>query len=154
MGSSIPHIDLYIALCHSIPYWHICWDWYSEMCVTAPFTLPCGSTNSNLKVSQICPIDQIIYHFVAFIQLLLFMCCNTLIFFFVCFVNASAEKMPGFDKVIKTMLYPTMVTAEIYVWIIAAPGMRWWPSRDHLSYLVPHPIKNTTMTKCRSTLFY
>jgi hypothetical protein len=130
------------------------------MCVIAPFTFPCGSTNSNLQVSQIHLIDRIIYHFIAFVQLLLFMGCNIWIFLFICFVNATAERMGGdLGHSIKILLYPTMVAALIYVWIIAATStlgeIGWWPLRDRLSRLVPPSINNATMTKCRwSLLFY
>jgi len=58
----------------------------------------------------------------------------------------------------KIFLYPAMVTVLIYVWIITATGglgeIRWWPSRDRLSRLVPPSIKNATLTKCRWTLLF
>ena len=160
MGSSIPHIDLYISLCYSIPYRQVCRD-HSEMCVIALFTFPCGSTNANLTVFQIRPIDRIIYHFIAFVQLLLFVGCHIWIFLFICFFDVFAERtlMRGdLYHFIKNVLYLTMVTALIYVWIIAATSrlgeMRWWSPRDRLSRLVPPSIKNATMTKCRLTLLF
>ena len=114
-----------------------------------------GSTNSNLKVSQKRPINRIIYHFVAFGQLLLFVGWNIWFFLFICFVNEIAKR-GNLDFLNKIFLYPAMVMVLIYVWIIVATGtlgeMRWWPSRDRLSRLVPPLIKNATITKCRWTL--
>jgi len=125
------------------------------MYVIEPFTFPCGSTNSNLKVSQICSIDWIIYHCIAFIQLLLFMGCNICIFLFYYFVaeipgrEFSSRIYSVSSKFNTTVLYLNMVIGLIHIWIITATGMRWWPSRDHLSHLVPLSIKNTTLMKCR-----
>jgi hypothetical protein len=127
------------------------------MCVIAPFTFPHGSTNSNLKASQRRPIDRIVYHFIAFIQLLLFVGCNIWIFLFYYFGAEIAgrrfSKYGIYPQLSKIVLYPTMVIVWIYVWIIAATGrlgeMRWWPSRDRLSHLVPPSIKNATMIKCK-----
>jgi len=116
-----------------------------------------GSTNSNLKVSQKRPINRIIYHFVAFGQLLLFVGWNIWFFLFICFVNEIAKR-GDLDFLNKIFLYPAMVMVLIYVWIIVATGtlgeMRWWPSRDRLSRLVPPLIKNATITKCRWTLLF
>jgi len=129
-----------------------------ERCVSfAPFTSPRGSTNSNLKVSQGCPIGQIIYHIVAFGQLLLFVGWNIWIYLFVCFLDAIIRRSPGNHLTAKVYLYPPMAIVLIYVWILAATGIllgeiRWWPSRDRLSRLVPPSIKNTTMTKSRWSL--
>jgi len=155
MGSFIPCINLYVALCHSIPYWQVCWD-HSEMCVIAPFTFPCGSTNSNLKVSQRCPIDQIIYHFIAFGQLLLFVGWNVWIFLLVCFLPPMLPDYSDSKFRAKVIIYSPMVIVVICFWITAATGrlgeVRWWPSRDCLFHLVPPSIKNATVTKCRWTL--
>jgi len=129
------------------------------MCVIAPFTFPRGSTNSNLKVSQRHPIDRIIYHFVAFGQLLLFVGWNVWIFLFTCYLDALLlRKSEGGDLFSKIFLYPAVATVLIYIWIIAAIGrlgeIRWWPSRDRLSCLVPPSIKDATMTKCKGTLLF
>jgi hypothetical protein len=127
------------------------------MCVIVPFTFPHGSTNSNLKVSRRRPIDRIIYHFVAFGQFLLFVGWHVWFFLFVCFGYPLAKKALGF-LLLKTLFYPAVVTVLIYVWIIMATGglgeIRWWPSGDRLSRLVPPSIKNATMTKCRWTLLF
>ena len=68
------------------------------------------------------------------------------------------SKYGGYPQLSKIVLYPTMVIVLIYVWTIAATGrlgeMRWWPSRDRLSHLVPLSIKNATMIKCRWSLFF
>jgi len=129
------------------------------MYVIAPFTFPRGSTNSNLKVSQGRPIDRIIYHFVAFGQLLLFVGLNVWIFLFACLVDAIFKRLEK-NPYIKFLLYqPATAIVLICVWILAATGrllgeIRWWPSRDRLSRLVPPSIKNATMTKCRWTLLF
>ncbi|KIM43591.1 hypothetical protein M413DRAFT_25929 [Hebeloma cylindrosporum] len=104
------------------------------------------------RLSQRRPIDRIIYHFVAFGQLLLFVGWNDWIFLFVYFVNSIAEREAGdVLLVIQILLYPATVTVLVYTWIIAATGRlgetRWWPSRDRLSRLVPPSITNATMTK-------
>jgi hypothetical protein len=117
---------------------------------------PCGSTNPNLKVSQRCPIDQIIYHLITFGQLLLFVGLNIWILLVTCFLDAYYNKHDDSDMVNKFFIRPSMAIVLIYVWIIAATGrlgeIKWWPSRDHpLSRLVPSSIKNATMTKCRWT---
>ena len=129
------------------------------MYVIAPFTSPHGSTNSNLKVSQRRPIDRIIYHFIAFGQLLLFVGWNVWIFHVICAFSTIEERRGGNDILVIVPLYSPVVIVSIYVWILAATGtlgeIRWWPSRDRLSRLVPPSIKNATMTKCRwSLLFY
>ena len=127
------------------------------MCVIVPFTFPHGSTNSNLKVSQRHPIDRIIYHFVAFGQLLLLLGWHVWFFLFVCFGYPMAKRVLGF-LLLKILFYPAVVTVLIYVWIFIATGglgeIRWWPSRDRLSRLVPLSIKNATMTKCRWILWF
>jgi hypothetical protein len=123
-----------------------------------PFTFPCSSTNSNLKVSQRRPIDRIIYHFVAFGQLLLFMGLNLWTFLFVCFVGAIFQRSTRSDLWSKLLLYPGMGMMLVCIWIIAATGrfgeVRWWPSKDRLSRLVPPSIANATMIKCRRTLLF
>lgn len=132
------------------------------MCVVMLFTFSHGSTNSNLKVSQRSPLARIIYHCIAFGQLLLFVFCNIWIILFVCFTEAfyKSQSQHGDDfEVTKFILYLGMVIVLIHIWIVAATGglgeIRWWPSRDRLSGLVPPSIKNTTMMKCRwSLLFY
>ena len=115
------------------------------------FTFPCGSTNSNLKVSQRRPIDRIIYHLVAFGQLLLLVSCHVWIFLFVCLSDPIVQKWGGNNPSNMyniLLLYPGTVIVLIYVWIIAATGtlgeIRWWSST----------IKNATVTKCRWTLFF
>jgi hypothetical protein len=129
------------------------------MCIITPFTFPCGSTNSNLKVSQRHPIDQIIHHFIAFGQLLLFVGWNVWIFLFVFFVRAMLRRGgDDSDVLCKIFIYPGMVSVLIYTWIMAATGrlgeIRWWPSRDRMSRLIPPSIKNATMTKCRWSLLF
>jgi hypothetical protein len=132
------------------------------MYVIVSFTFPLGSTNLNLEVSKRHPIDRMIYHLVAFGQLLLFMCWHIWIFLFVCFVDAIIRRTnvkANVDLETKFILYPGTAIVLIYVWILAATGgfgeIRWWPSRDCLFCLVPSSIKNATMTKCRwSLLFY
>ena len=122
--------------------------------------LPCGSTNSNLKVSRRHPIDWIIYHCIAFGQLLLFVGWHIWIFLFVYFVDGIIRRTNDTEAIVyvltKFILYPGTVIVLIYVWIIAATGalgeIRWWPSRDHLSRLVPPSIKNVTRTKSMWTL--
>jgi hypothetical protein len=155
MGS-YPRIDHYVTLCHSIPYRQV-HRGRSEMCVIMPFTFSRGSTNSNLKVSQRRPMDRIIYHFIAFGQLLLFVGWNVWIFLFVFFLDAIFKNHRA-DPSRKFILYPAMAIVLIYVWIIAATGrlgkIRWWPSRDRLSRLVPPSIKNGAVTKCRWPLLF
>jgi len=79
------------------------------------------------------------------------------IFLFVCLVDAILKRGKA-ELYSKIFLYPAMVMLLIYVWIIVAIGrlgeIRWWPSRDRLSRLVPPSIKNATMTKCRWTLLF
>jgi len=106
------------------------------------------------KVSQRCPIDRIIYHFIAFGQLLLFVGLNIWIFLVTCFLGAFFKKHGNGDDDVNKIFYPSMAIVLIYVWIIAVTGrlgeIRWWPSRDHaMSLLVPRSIKDMTMTKCR-----
>ena len=122
------------------------------MCVIVPSTSSGGSTNSSLKVSQKHPIDQIIYHFIAFGQLLLFIGWHIWSFLFVCIViaiQAEQNRSVHFNRI---MLYLGMAIILIYIWILAAHGrfgeIRWWPSGNHL--FCPS-IKNMTMTKCRWT---
>ena len=122
------------------------------------FTPPYGTTNSILKVSQRHPIDRIIYHFIAFGQLVLFVGWNVWIFLFILLLDGIAEKKGDvYPLLIKVILYPQVVTVLIYTWIITATGrlgeIRWWPSRDCLSRLVPPLIKNTILTKCQWSLF-
>jgi hypothetical protein len=125
------------------------------MCVIVPIIFPCSSTNSNLKVS---PIDRIIYYFAAFGQLLLFIGLHIWAVLFALFADViQAQK----DVLLlsKILRYQGLVLMLIYVWILAATGrfgeIKWWPSHDRLSCLVPPSIKNMTMTKCRwSLLFY
>ena len=128
------------------------------MCVVVPFKFARDSANSNLKVSQRHPIDRIIYHFVAFGQLLLFVGWNVWIFLFAYFATALSQKIPGGDPFSRYLFYPALVMVSIFVWIIAATGrlgeIRWWPSKDRLARLVPPSIKNATMTKCRWTLLF
>ena len=129
-----------------------------ERCASLhPFTFPHGSANSKLKVSQRRPIDRTIYHFVAFGQLLLFVGWHVWIFLFVCLVDAILKRHEA-ELYSKIFLYPAMVMVLIYVWIIVAIGglgeIRWWPSQDRLSRLVPPSIKSATMTKCRWTLLF
>ena len=101
-------------------------------------------------------MDRIIYHFIAFGQLLLFVGWNVWIFLFVCFLDAIFENH-GADLPRKFILYPAVAIVLIYVWIVAATGrlgkIRWWPSRDRLSRLVPPSVKSMAMTKCRWSFF-
>ena len=154
MGS-YPRISHCVTLCHSIPYRQV-HRGRSEMCVIMPFTFPRGSTNSSLKVCQRRPMDRMIYHSIAFGQLLLFVGWNVWIFLFVFFLDAIFKNHRA-DLSRKFILYPAMAIVLIYVWIIAATGrlgkIRWWPSRDRLSPLVPPSIKSMAMTRCRWSLF-
>ena len=157
MGSH-PCINLYVIPSNSILHQQIS-QGHSEMCVIVPSTFPHGSTNSNLKVSQRPPIDRIVYHFFAFGQLLLFVGWHVWVFLFVFFVNAMTKRYGGYLRLLSQIfLYPGMIIFLIHSWIIAATGrlgeIRWWPSRGHLSHLVPPSIKNMTMTKCRCTLLF
>ena len=132
-----------------------------ERCASliAPFTFPSVSTNSHLKVSQRRPIDRIIYHFIAFGQLLLFVGLHVWIFLYACFGDEYVTRVNGPSPTLIKFIYSGMVIAVVYAWILAATGrfgeIRWWPSRDRLSRLVPPSIKNATITKCKcSLLFY
>ena len=123
--------------------------------------LPCGSANSNLKVSQRPPIDRIICHFVAFGQVLLFVGWHIWIFLLVYFVDETLRKIdvPALaDFETQFILYPSTVVVLIYTWVIAATGglgeSRWWPSRGRLSRFIPPSMKNATMTKCMWTLLF
>ena len=91
-----------------------------------PFTFSCGSTNLNLKVSQRHPIDRIIYHFVAFGQLILFIGLQVWIFLLVHFIDEGLKGIVEGDLFreisLKIFLYPPMVMALIYIWSIAANG--------------------------------
>ena len=126
------------------------------MCVIVPFTFSGGSTNSNLKVSQRHPVDQIIYHFIGFGQLLVFIGWHIWSFLFVCIVNAIKAEQNQSSLITKIMLYLGMAIVLVYIWILAATGrfgeIRWWPSGDHLSSLISPSIQNMTITKCRWTL--
>jgi hypothetical protein len=123
------------------------------MCVIVPFTFPNRSTKLNLKVSQRRPIDRIIYHIVAFGQLLLFMSWNVWIF-----LAIYCETLSSIIPDMKFLFYSDLLMASILVWIIASTGkhgeIRWWPSKDRFSRLVPPSIKNATMTKGRWTLLF
>jgi hypothetical protein len=120
--------------------------------VIPSFTFHHGNTNSNIKASQRHPIDWMIYHFVAFGQLLLFAGCNIWIFFIGSFALAEPDNRNP-NPIAKILDPLAVVIALLYVWITAATGrfgkIRWWPSRDHLSCLIPLSIKNATVTKCR-----
>ena len=111
-----------------------------------------------IKVSQNHPIDRIIYHLIAFGQILLLMGLNIWTFLFVCFVDAIFQRDIRSDLYSKFLLYPGMGMMLMCIWIIAATGrfgeIRWLPSKDHLSHLVPSSIKNATMMKCRWTLLF
>ena len=131
------------------------------MCVVVPFTFPCGGANLNLKVSQRHPIDQIIYHFVAFGQFLLFVGWHVWIFLFLYFVDETIRRIDTpfmVDFETKSVLYPGTVIVLIYTWTVAATGglgeIRWWPSRGRLSRFIPPSMKNAAMTKCKWTLLF
>jgi len=95
-------------------------------------------------------MDQIIYHFIAFGQQLVFLGWNVWIFLFVCFVDPILKRYEV--DFVTIVLYPTAAMVLKRIWIIAATGtlgeFRWWPSRDRLSHLIPPSIKNTTVVKC------
>jgi hypothetical protein len=106
------------------------------------------------SVAQRRPIERIIYHSVAVALLLLLLTWNVWIVLFLCFVNVLTgdDLLP--PLLFKIVLYITMILLSISPWFFAATsgkleGMRWWPTRDHLSRLVPSSIANATVTKCR-----
>lgn len=107
------------------------------------------------SVAQRRLIDRIIYHSVAFVQLLLLVTFNVWIILFLCLVDVivtpAGETDPAFPTLsIKILLYIAMMAMSICSFYIAATGgMRWWPTRDKLSRLVPPSIANATVTKCR-----
>ena len=111
------------------------------------------------SVAQRRPIDRIIYHSVAFALLLLLLTWNVWIVLFLCFVDVLAEDDLLPPLLFKIVLYITMILLSISPWFFAATSgkleeMRWWPTRDHLSRLVPSSIANATVTKCRWKSLY
>ena len=76
--------------------------------------------------------------------------------YYICFAEEALTRRGIPSDISLKILYPAMVMVVIYIWILAATGtygeIRWWPSRDRLSRLVPPSIKKMTMTKCRWTL--
>jgi len=108
------------------------------------------------SVAQIHPIDRIIYHSVAFSQPLLVLTLNVWIILFLCFVDVIVEMASDIlpPLLLKVVLYTAMIILSISSWFIIATSaeleeMRWWPTRDRLSLLVPSSIANATVTKCR-----
>jgi len=108
------------------------------------------------SVAQRRPIDRIIYHSVAFAQLLLLLTLNVWIVLFLCFVDVIVEMTDDIlpPLLFKVVLYTGMITLFISSWFIAATSdeleeMRWWPTRDHLSRLFPSSFANATVTTCR-----
>jgi hypothetical protein len=83
---------------------------------------------------------------------------NIWIFLFAYFANTLSRQIPGGDPFSKYLFYPALVIVSILVWIIVATGklgeIRWWPSKDRFSRLVPPSIKNAAMTKGRWMLFF
>ena len=124
------------------------------MCVISPFTFNRCGTNSKIKVSRRRPIARIIHYFLAFGRLLLFVGWGIWFFLFVCFVLGMAKRN-DFHPFNEIFFYPAVVMGLVYSGIIAASGtlgeIKWWPSRDSLSHLIPLSIRDASMTKCRWT---
>jgi len=93
-----------------------------------------------------------IYHFIAFIQLLLFVTLNAWIILLLFFVRVFLQEYRDVTTLsIKFLLYIAPIIGWIFIWF--AYGWlwetRWWPSRDRLIRLLPPSMANTTVIKCQ-----
>ena len=121
-----------------------------------PVSPPYDWTNLYPVVTQRRPVDRMIYHFVALMQLLLFATLNawiTLQFYFVHSILQETHKSLS----AKILFYTTPTTAwmmlwHFYGWVLET---RWWPSRDCLTRLLPPWMVTATVKQCRyKSLFY
>jgi len=91
-----------------------------------------------------------IYHFVALMQLLLFVTLNAWVILQLSFVHSIFQET---HKTLSTkvLFYTAPITAWMMIWHIYGWvwETRWWPSRDRLIHLLPPSMANVTMTKCR-----
>jgi hypothetical protein len=100
-----------------------------------------------------------IYHFVALMQLLLFVTLNVWIILLLSFAHVLLQEEHDLTTLsIKILLYTSAIIMWILIWFIYgwfwAPGTRWFPTRDRLSRLLPPSIANANMSKCRRKLCF
>ena len=91
-----------------------------------------------------------VYHFVALMQLLLFVTLNVWILLQLYFIHSIVQKTHK-PLSTKVLFYTAPITAWMMIWHIYGWvwETRWWPSRDRLIHLLPPSMVKVSVTKCR-----
>lgn len=115
-----------------------------------PVSPPYDWTNLYPVVTQRRPVDRMIYHFVALMQLLLFVTLNawiTLQFYFVHSILQETHKSLS----AKILFYTAPITGWMMLWYFYGWVLetRWWPSRNCLTHLLPPWMVTATVKQCR-----